>query len=101
MKIYTGTCLQTLRNYAPGAPVFEDFFPEIMGENYAECWTFFVTLGYDEVICKTVDAIRACPEHFIYRIGRSIRTSDGGNVIETKTNIETHLMLAGVKRIQI
>lgn len=91
MRIYVGTIFADL-TLAPrnDIPVFEDLFKDKTGTEYADCWSRLFT--EPEIICKTSDAVKCAPPHaMVVRVGRSIRKSDFGQIIETEMSLAEYL----------
>lgn len=96
MRIYTGNVFADLilppRNKIA---IFEDLFAQKVAAEYPACWDILVI--ETEVICKTRDAIQCAPEDAtIVRIGRSVRKSDFGQIIETEMTLSEYLFVDNV-----
>ncbi len=82
--IYTGKNLFDIQQATGVTAIFEDIFSKDMSSTYQRCWA--VWPPERPVICKTMDAIRAAPDEDseVVCIGRSIRISDKGALVELR-----------------
>lgn len=91
MRIYTGKVFADLIEAQPGWIIFEDCFKEKTSAEYADCWPLVLD---EAIICKTNDAIRSAPpDATVIRIGRSVRKSDYGQIIETEMTMSEWMFL--------
>lgn len=83
MNVYIGKSLEDIKSVVPqGTIVFEERFKKFTYMEYEDCWNNLQ--GINNVICKTRDAASCAPEDAtIIRVGRSIRTSDKGQIVQT------------------
>lgn len=93
MNIYIGKKLDEIKSVVPqGTLVFEERFKKFTYMEYDECWKGME--GVHTIICKTRDAVLAAPAHAnVIRVGRSIRISDKGQIIETSMTLENFKLL--------
>ncbi len=84
--IYIAKNLFDIQAHMGPLPVFEDIFTKSSWEEYPDCW--LTLIPEMKLVCKTLDALRCAPkDSTVIRIGRSVRESDKGALIET---IMTH-----------
>jgi hypothetical protein len=91
MVIYYGKNYTDLVTATRGLPIFEDVFKAKTSAEYPHCWPLVET---EQIVCKTEDAIRCAPlDAKLIRIGRSVRNSDKGEIIQIELTVAEFLFL--------
>lgn len=73
--------------------IFEDNFKGVMGSHYNGCWSQIPDF-YSVIICKTHDSLKSMPPEFkLGRIGRSVRTSNKGQLIKTDITHDAYMLI--------
>ncbi len=96
ITIYTGDNLADVLEATGEQTIFENQFATQMGAEYPAMWA---QVPADSIIiCKTNEAIRCAPsDSMIVRIGRSVRNSDNGALIETREEHGIYMYLADME----